>query len=87
MSTMTVTTYDGKGNVVGTSTVQIPQDEANAQTLRDKAAQALTVNATYLARQSPTAAQTTAQVQALTRQLNAVIRLLVVADTSDITGT
>lgn len=57
---------------------------ANAQTLLDKAAQALTTNATYLGRGNPTAAQTTAQVQALTRQINALIRLLVVMDTSTI---
>jgi hypothetical protein len=60
---------------------------ANASALRDKALQALTTNATFLGRQSPTSAQTTAQVQALTRQVNAIIRLLVVADTSDISGT
>lgn len=60
---------------------------ANAQTLRDKAVQALTTNATYLARSAPTVAQNTAQTQALTRQVNALIRLLVTADTSDISGT
>lgn len=58
--------------------------EANAQTLRDKVAQALATNATYLGRANPTAAQTTAQVQALTRQMNALIRLLVVNDTNTI---
>lgn len=49
----------------------------NEATLRTKAQQALTANATYLGLQSPTAAQNTAQVKALTRQVNALIRLAV----------
>lgn len=55
-----------------------PHDTAadNDATIRAQAANALTANRTYAALASPTAAQTTAQVKALTRQNNAIIRLL-----------
>lgn len=56
---------------------------ANAATLRQRAAVAMAGNRTYLALATPTAAQTTAQVKALTRQMNAVIRLLL----NDLEGT
>ncbi len=49
---------------------------ANRDEIETKAAQALAVNATYLALATPTAAQTTAQVKALTRECNALVRLL-----------
>jgi hypothetical protein len=62
-------------------------DQDNALTLRDRAVQALAVNAIYLGRSNPTAAQNAAQVQALTRQVNALIRLLVTRDTSAIPDT
>jgi hypothetical protein len=48
---------------------------ANAQTLLTKAANALANNATYLAIGSPTTAQAIAQVNALTLQIDALIRL------------
>lgn len=48
---------------------------ANANDLQTKVQAALTTNATYLALASPTAAQTTAQVKALTREISALIRL------------
>lgn len=50
--------------------------ETNKRSLEDKATQAIELNNTYLARTSPTAAQTTAQVKLLTRENNAIIRLL-----------
>lgn len=64
--------------------ISVPVDVQNADTLRDRTAQALAANATYLALNSPTAAQSREQVARLTRQVNAVIRLLVTDDTSDI---
>lgn len=48
---------------------------ANGATIGAKLDTALANNATYLALASPTAAQTTAQVKALTRQVSALIRL------------
>lgn len=48
--------------------------------LHTKARQALTDNATFLAIATPTAAQVAAQVKRLTRQQNAVIRLLLATD-------
>ena len=58
-------------------TETIPDSEVNAETLRQRASTAIGVNAAYLALGSPTAAQTTAQVQRLTRECTALIRLLV----------
>lgn len=57
----------------------------NEGVLRAKAAQALASNATFLAIASPTNAQTLAQVRLLTRETNALIRLLLGAldDVSD----
>lgn len=53
----------------------LPLDEQNHLTLQQRAHNALTNNETFLAITSPTAAQAIAQVQALTRQVNALIRL------------
>ena len=51
--------------------------DTNATTLRSKAIAALAVNATFLALVNPTTNQAVAQVQSLTRQVNALIRLAV----------
>ena len=48
-----------------------------AVTLRAQAVTALTTNATFLALATPTTAKAIAQVQALTQQTNALIRLVV----------
>lgn len=85
-STTTVVTYsDGS---ISTDWQPAPgSDAANAQSLRNKAVQAIAANAVYLALNSPTASQSRDQVARLTRQVNAIIRLLVTADTSDISDT
>lgn len=53
-----------------------PAAEVNADALRDRAAAALDANAAFLANNSPTNAQVLGQVRLLTRECNAVIRLL-----------
>lgn len=58
----------------------------NREALLVKAAQALTNNATFLAIASPTQAQAVTQVKALTRQVNALIRMQL-GDTADISDT
>lgn len=63
-----------------------PARKANEQQIRDKAAQALTANATYLALGTPTNAQNLAQIRALTRECNGLIRL-VLGLLDDATGT
>lgn len=65
-----VVTVDG----VETSRTPAPAAKANRTKIENRAAQALTDNATYLAIGSPSAAQNAAQVKALTRQVNGLIR-------------
>ena len=48
---------------------------ANRQTIEDAARKALASNRTYLGLSSPTNAQNAAQLKALTRQVNGLIRL------------
>src|SRR5687768_12691247 len=82
--------YEFRDDAAGNKLVSI-SDEAvltpeqeREQSLRSKAAGALQANATFLALASPTNAQTLAQVQRLTRQNNALIRLMLgLLDTDD----
>ena len=60
--------------------------EANRQTLLTKARTALTNNGKFLDIASPTQAQAVAQVKALTRQMNAIIKI-VASDLPDTAGT
>jgi hypothetical protein len=86
MATSTVQTFDGKGNLLDTQTVTIPDSQVNAETLRSRAQAALSANATYLALAAPSTAQNTAQVKTLTKECNALIRLAL-GLLDDITGT
>ena len=54
---------------------QMPPEESNRRTILSQAAQAMSDNRTYLAIGSPTNAQNLAQIRALTRQINGLIRL------------
>lgn len=58
---------------------------AGVDSMLDRMAAAFATNTTYLGRGSPTVAQNTAQIQALTRQVNALLRLALgqLNDTSD----
>lgn len=60
---------------------------ANADAVRAKAAQALASNAAFLAIANPTNAQAVTQVQRLTREVNAIIRLLVTQQFDDVSDT
>ena len=68
---------DGTFIPIDTVPDETPQGNANRETIKAQARQALDTNAAFLALQSPTNAQTLAQVKALTRQANGLIRLAV----------
>ena len=68
---------DATGIPTGWDVEPIPTTgDVNTATLRTRAQQALATNSSYLQLGTPTAAQVALQVQRLTRQQNAVIRLL-----------
>ena len=74
MATETVEEYQN-GVLVNTYQVPIPDEVANERTLRSQAATALQNNRDFIAITSPSNAQVVAQVKALSRQVNALIRL------------
>lgn len=76
---------DDAGQQIGVDEEWTPTaEEVNAQTLRSRAAAALSANATFLALGSPTNAQVLTQVQRLTRECSALIRLAMnLLDTTD----
>jgi hypothetical protein len=68
--------HDSKGNVEITTTPSPGTPASNVAVIQQRAQQALLANATYLAIPNPTAGQNVAQVQALTKECNGLIRLL-----------
>lgn len=82
MATETVQEFQN-GVLVNEYTVTIPDSVANERTLRDRASTALANNRDFLAITTPTNAQVVAQVKALTRQVQALIRLQI----QDMSGT
>lgn len=78
---------DDSGKQIGSDVVPIPTTaQTNAQTLQQQPLNAIAGNITYINTASPTAAVTTAQVKALSRQVNALIKLFF-NQTDDTTGT
>ena len=73
----TVEVRDGAGAPLGrTYKVRRNVEGENEQTIRSRIGAALTANAAYVAKATPTAAETTAEVKALTRQVSGLLRLV-----------
>ena len=63
-------------NVILSETITVDQSAVNLDLLQQKAQNAIANNVTFLGLSSPTNAQAVAQVQALTRQVDALIRVV-----------
>lgn len=73
--------FDGQGRLISEEVVTVDTTAETTQAdLRTKARQALSTNATFLGIAAPTNAQLTTQLKAITRQNNALIRLLIGTD-------
>lgn len=68
--------YTTEENIIADREQVYVMAQRNKATIEDQAATALGTNATFLAIASPTNAQIAAQVKALTRQNNGIIRLI-----------
>lgn len=79
------TTFDRNGNVIATEDFPDDQRQVASTTIESRLRGTLATNAAYLAIPSPNAAQQRAQIDKLTRQSNALIRLALGAldDASD----
>lgn len=64
------------GGVVETVTVPVAPEAVNADTLHQRARTALASNRAFISDSTITTAEAIAQTKALSRQMNAVIRLL-----------
>lgn len=67
---------DGHATKAADEQTRLQTQQSSAAIIRDRAQQALDANKTFLAITSPSNAQVVAQVKALARQNNALIRLL-----------
>lgn len=75
--TQVYTVLDDNGVQIGTDVVHIPTvSDINLAALQSKAQAAIAANVTFLGLASPTTPQAVAQVQLLTRECSALIRLL-----------
>ena len=77
------TVFESVEAAIAASGAHREQTDAVQSDLHAKARQALAANATYLDIPTPSNAQAVAQVAALTRQTNALIRLLLAGDLLD----
>lgn len=75
--------YTAEENADADARAETARQARNGEQLRAAAADALAGNRAFLALTSPTQAQTLAQVKAITRQINALARLVL----NDLTGT
>lgn len=75
MATRSVEVYDQRGNLVESSTVEIPAEETHRTLSAQRAERALTDLRAYIALANPSAAQTTAVVKLLCRVAVTLIRL------------
>jgi hypothetical protein len=76
MATVVITTYDEDGNLIATRQETTTAEADNIRSLLDKTEQALDNNVTFLNNPTPTNAESVAQLKALTRQVDALIRFL-----------